>query len=328
MPSRATAPKRNGCMRLTISPPPLSVMATPCTTTIATMRLTKRASKRTRCLRPNMRLLPMSAPAFSLLSWKLQALPCLMRSEMPRTKPGLSTTSSGLPPTLSERSTSKVATSSSLLVKNALTIFERSSPASPPRLMVRPQSSSTSCTRSPWRLHRMLPGCRSPCTKRYLKTIAQKLSTKVLQASSCRLRSPLSNNVESGSPSSKPITSASWETNASKTSGMATLPPMSLKCLRRVRRFSASMVRSVWASKKAANCRRASETPRWSRPRRSKIAAKKARSPRSMSTDQRTCGWTTFTATRRAGTASLPCFRGRSQGKQEGSGLALRSGSR
>mmetsp|Transcript_54777 Transcript_54777/g.141084 ORF Transcript_54777/g.141084 Transcript_54777/m.141084 type:complete len:200 (-) Transcript_54777:798-1397(-) len=197
---------------------------------MATIRLTKRASKRTWCLRPSSRLLPMRAPAFSFERRKAEALASRIRSAMPLTKPSGSFTSSMRPPTRSPRLMSSVATCSSLSVRKAFTIVARSSPASPPRSTARPQSMSTSrsfcslpsCTR-------MLPGCMSPCTKRCLKTMAQKASTICVQASfllfardrgESTSSSPppsaaallASSSDDSGSPSSKLMTSTFAET--------------------------------------------------------------------------------------------------------------------
>mmetsp|Transcript_141234 Transcript_141234/g.451422 ORF Transcript_141234/g.451422 Transcript_141234/m.451422 type:complete len:305 (-) Transcript_141234:831-1745(-) len=291
-------------MRATMSPSPHKRMATPCSTTMATMRFTKRASKRTRCLRPSNMLRPMSAPALSFESWYFTVLPSRIKLAMPVTKPDGSTTSSALPPTRSLSWMSMPATSSSGRVRKALTIMDKSSPGWPVKSMTRPQSKTTIWTPPPFpRLQKRLPGCMSPWTKRCWNTIAQKRSTRIFQAAICSFASSVGPAVSSswmGSPSSKLMTSASDATQRSKTSGMMTGPStaeLGPRSWRKVRRFFASSRRSVWASRKSANCRSIREQPRWSRPRHSENHAAKRSTLRSMSTALRTCGCTTFTAT-------------------------------
>mmetsp|Transcript_65180 Transcript_65180/g.142860 ORF Transcript_65180/g.142860 Transcript_65180/m.142860 type:complete len:259 (-) Transcript_65180:802-1578(-) len=252
------ASNRNARILVIMSPSPFKRSATPCTTTIATIRLTNRASKRTPCLRPNNKLWPISEPALSLESLNPTLFPDRIKSAMPFTNPSGSRTSSALPPTLSLSLIKRLATSSSDLVRKAFTIIDRSSPASPLKSMTRPQSNRTSCTGEPsggWR-HKMFPGCKSPWTNLCLKTIAQKLSTKIRQASSLSTSMPLgsSSKVFRGSPSSKLMTRTSRETHWSNTSGMTMLLSLLQNCCFNLRRFCASVLRSVWAFKKAENC--------------------------------------------------------------------------
>ena len=117
--------------RVMMSPSPFKRSATPCTTTIATMRFTNRASKRTQCFRPSLgwvqwtvfewdhnwdccsRLWPMSEPALSFESLSKGHCPChdyslevtmclkptpfpdLIKFAMPWTNPSGSRTSCG-----------------------------------------------------------------------------------------------------------------------------------------------------------------------------------------------------------------------------------------
>mmetsp|Transcript_17523 Transcript_17523/g.41104 ORF Transcript_17523/g.41104 Transcript_17523/m.41104 type:complete len:221 (-) Transcript_17523:763-1425(-) len=212
----------------------------------------------------------MSDPAFSFESLKPTPFPERMRLAIPLTNTSGCTTSSGLPPTLSLSEMSKRATSSSDFVRKAFSIADRSSPAWPDRSMTRPQSSKTNCTlpeASDGGRHSMFPGCRSPCTKRYLNTMAQKLSTRIRQASSLGRSGPSeSSKAVRGSPSSKLITSTFGATHLSKTSGMTTLPSPDASICFILRRFCASVSRFVWALRKAENCRSIKGIPNLSAP--------------------------------------------------------------